>query len=279
MIKDFDNLMLMKAANVGTFEGDKEEFNMSRLMNKNKNHKFWDVLSKKCSLCKSKEDYYIVKVDGNKKSALTNKKVRCKSDNFIIKAKIDGDYLLQCEYQITENMLKHLDNYEIIDNSGISVKRADSVNYTIIKLTNNTFKEAFEQYVDKIDLIMGGLILYSDKKKISKNSKIIKDLNITEEDLKKFYSKRYNIKGDGILDVDFMRKISKKAKEVVKQVIEENRSLKASLFNGEGWFENPYYINFIFKYGTLTNDVYSNYTISNGSGRSKGKYTIILKPQ
>ncbi|AOR25030.1 hypothetical protein [Clostridium taeniosporum] len=278
MIDDFEKLMLMKASNIGTFEGDKEEFNLSKFMNKNKKHKFWKVLSAKCNLEDNKDSYYIVKVEGNKESKLTGKKVKCKTDDFIIKANLSKDYLLQCEYQITEKDLASIVNYDIVENSGISVKRADSQKYTIIKLTNNTFKNAFEKYIDGVEFIIAGLLVYTEKDKLQKNKKILEDLKIEEKDIKLFYSKQYGINDNGILDKEFMSKISKKAKIVVKKIIENNPDLKASLFTGKGWFENPYFIDFIFKNGELTFEIYTDYTISNGSGRSKGIYTIILKP-
>lgn len=279
MIKDLENLMFMKVSNIGTFEGDKEEFNLSKFMNKNKKHKFWKVFSKECNLEDNKENYYIVKVDGNKKSKLTDKKVKCKADDFIIKANLSKDYLLQCEYQITEEMLKNIESYEIIENSGISVKRADSKKYTIIKLTKNTFKNAFEKYIDGIEFIIAGLLVYTEKDKLSRNKKILEDLKIKEEDIKLFYLDKYGIDGDGILDKGFVSEINKKVKVIVKEIIESNLDLKSSLFTGKGWFEDPYAIDFIFKNGELTPEVYTDYTISNGSGRSKGNYTIILKPQ
>lgn len=279
MIDDFENLMIMKASNLGTFEGDKEEFNLSNFMNKNKKHKFWKVLSKECYLEDNKENYYIVKVDGNKESELTGKKVKCKADNFIIKANLSKDYLLQCEYQITEQVLEDMGEYEIVEGSGISVKRADSQRYTITKLTNNTFKIAFEKYIEEVDFIIAALLVYTEKDKLQKNKKILQDLNIKEEDMKLFYSKQYEINGSGLLDKEFINKINKKAKVIVKEAIENNPDLKASLFTGKGWFKNPYAIDFIFKNGELTPEIYTDYTISNGSGRSKGVYTIILKPR
>lgn len=279
MVDDFEKLMINKCQNIGTFEGDKEEFNLSKFLNRNKKHKFWKMLSEKCNLEEDKEDYYIVKIEGNKESKLTGKKVKCKSDEFIIKADISKDYLLQHEYQLTEKVMEDLDEYEVIPNSGISVKRADSSKYTIVKLTNNTFKKAFEKYIDGVEFIIFGLLVYTEKNKLEINKRILKDLNLKEDDVRLFYLNKYKINGDGILTQKFAEDINKKAKEVVREIIENNLELKESLFTGKGWFKNPYAINFVFKNGELTSKVYTDYTISNGSGRSRGIYTIILKPQ
>lgn len=278
MVDDFENLMILKASNVGSYEGEREEFNISKIMNKNKKHKFWNIIADVCNIGVNKENYYIIKVEGNKVSKLSWKKVKCKSDAFIIKANIDKDYLLQCEYQITENALEDIEEYEVIQNSGISVKRADSQKYTIVKLTINTFKKAFEKYIQDIDLIIVALLLYSEKNKVLLNRKILEDLKLDENDVILYYTKKYGIIGNSVLDTVYISEISKKAKVIVKETIESNTELKASLFTGKGWFDDPYSIDFIFKNGELTSEVYTDYNISNGSGRSTGKYTIILKP-
>lgn len=279
MVDDFEKLMHMKAINIGTFEGEQEEFNLSKLMNKNKTHKFWNLIREKCNMENNINNYYVVKVDGNKESKITGKKVKCKTDDFVICANISKNYLLQNEYQITENMLKDIGQYEIVMNSGISVKRADSKKYTIVKLTHNTFKKAFEKYIDGIEFIIAGLLLYEGKNKEEINKKILNDLGIKKEKLKKFYVDKNVVSDNENLDTEFVKKISKKSKLIVNEIIDNNLELKASLFTGKGWFDNPYYINFIFKNGKLTSDVYTDYIVTNGSGRSKGIYTIILKPR
>lgn len=278
MTKDFEELMFIKANNIGTFEGDQEEFNISKVMNKNKNHKFWNVISDICTLDSDKESYYVVKVEENKTSQLNGKKVKCKTDDFIIQANISKAQLLQWEYQVTEKMLKNIGEYKVIPNSGISVKKADSKKYTIVKLTHNTFKLAFAEYIEGVQFIIAGLLLYSDKNKIHMNINILEHLKIKEAELEKFYLEKYGLVGKGIFDSHFIAKMSKKARSVVKETIENNLELKEKLFTGKGWFEDPFCINFIFKEGKLTSDIYTDYTISNGSGRSKGNYSIILKP-
>ena len=279
MTKDFEDLMFLKANNIGTFEGDQEEFNISKIMNRNKNHKFWGVISALCSLDLDKDNYYVVKVEENKESQLSGKKVKCKTDNFVVQVNISKSQLLQWEYQITEKILESIGEYNIISNSGISVKKADSKKYTIVKLTHNTFEQAFAEYIEQVQFIIAGLLLYSDKKKIHINTKILEDLEIEQEDLKNFYIDKYDLRGNGILDSNFIVNMSRKAREVVKETIENHPELKAKLFTGKGWFDDPFCINFIFKEGKLTSDIYTDYTVSNGSGRSKGNYSIILKPQ
>lgn len=269
-----------EVVNYGTFQGDKEELNLSKLMNKNKRHKFWGEVEKKC-IIGNRENYYVVKVQGQKYSENAKCKTSCKSDNYIIKTTnaLSKDFLLEKEYQITEDMLKDVGDYEIVQNSGISVKRMDSKNYTITKMTVKTFKLAFEKYIEDIDYIIGGLVFYSSSKKLELNKTIAEDLNINQCDFVKYFKIHHFATGVDFEDSEFMSSVTTISKKIVIKAIEENEELKKALFTGEGWFKSPYYIDFVLINGELSNDVYMPYYIDNGSGRSKGNYTIILKPQ
>ena len=51
------------------------------------------------------------------------------------------------------------------------------------------------------------------------------------------------------------------------------------IFLGKGLFDDPYYAPFIFSKGKMKpNAMPLNFAITTGSGRHKGKFTIIVKP-
>ncbi|MEZ7741027.1 hypothetical protein O3794_05560 [Gemella sanguinis] len=277
--KDIDFLILNNTDNKGSYEGDIEEFNLSKIMNKNKNHKFWKFLSKKLNLSPVK-NYYIVKVSGNKYSKNVNKKVMCKTDNYIIQTDtaISKHFLLKNEYQITENDLKNIGKYNIVSKSGISVKQKDSKSYTITKMTIDSFRSAFNSYIEDIDFYILALILYSDKKQVTKNKKIAKDLNIDETIFCKYFNSRLKLSIENLQDFKSLSELSKLIKNKIKNTIDNNKTLKNSIFKGTDWFDEPYCINYIYAYGSLTDNIFIPYHIDNGSGRSKGNYTIIIKP-
>lgn len=279
LANDLQLLMLNSNENKGSFEGDLEEFNLSKLLNKNKNHSFWKFLSEKLNLNKTK-NYYVVKVVGQKYSKNANKKVMCKTDNYLIETltPIDKKYLLKNEYLLTESDLPNLNYYKKISESGISVKQKDSKNYTITKMTLPNFYSAFKDYLDDINFYIQALVLYCDKKQVNKNKNIAKDLKVNELAFCEFFNKKYNIEINGIYDYSSLTKITKLVKEEIKQIIETNYNLKEGIFKGKGWFDSPYYINFMYSHGKLTDEVFSSYHIDNGSGRSKGIYTLIIKP-
>lgn len=278
--KDIENLMLVKSQNISTFEGNLEEFNFSKMMNKNERHPFWEYLHSTLSLDRNKF-YYVVKVEGQKFSKNAKKNVMCKSDNYLIETlnPIDKSILLAKEYQLVESDLNEISEYTIIKESGISIKQKESKSYTITKMTINNFKSAFQEYIDDIDLISTALIFYCTSKQVSKNYKIANDLKIEESTFISYFSDKYGITAKNLLDYNALSEITNLAKGIVKSTIETNDMLKKALFSGKGWFEAPYYINFLYSYGNLTNEIYTPYNIDNGSGRSKGKYYITIKPQ
>nr|MBL0721290.1 hypothetical protein [Sulfurovaceae bacterium] len=58
-----------------------------------------------------------------------------------------------------------------------------------------------------------------------------------------------------------------------------NSVISDFIFKGIGAFDNPYYATFIYKEGKLSlNNIPNKYSITTGSGRSSGKYTVIIKP-
>lgn len=278
--KDIQLLMLKNSDNNGTFEGDIEEFNFSKMMNKNKKHSFWKFLSSKLNFT-STENYYVIKVVGKKYSKNSEKKVMCKTDNYIIKttSPISKQLLLQNDYQLTEDNLSEIKNYTIIKESGISVKQKDSKNYTITKMTLSNFRSAFINYNENIDYFINSLVLYCNKKQVDKNIQIASDLKFEESDFINFFNTKYNLSITNLLDYESLSKLNLLVKKELQNIIDSNISLKESIFTGKHWFESPYYVNFIYSHGTLSDETFIPYNIDNGSGRSKGNYTIIIKPK
>lgn len=267
--------------NLGTREGEREEYLLSASMNKNKNHRFWKAMK----IDTNSGNYYVVTVEGNKFSQNVNKFVRCKSDNFVIRTKvpIPKDDLLENEYIIKESYLNKLNrqSFDILPDSGISVKRPNSNHFTITKLTRNSFINAFERYLEYPEFIFCGLVLYHTKKSVSDNYKLIQRLGIEDrlDEFFSFFKSEYGIVANSIIDEMMISQINKKCKIAVVNAIENNQSLKLALFTGKGFFDAPYYINYVLKNGELSKDVFMPYYIDNGSGRSKGNFTIIIKPK
>lgn len=272
MEKDFDEIHIANTLNKGTYAGDKEEFNISQTFNKNKKHKFWSIMNlKECN-----ENLYVVKVSKKVKSRLSNKKVLPKADAYVVETKLSKDYLLQREYNLTEDNLNTID-HNIIKNTGISVKRADSKKYTIAKFTLNTFENLLKDF-DNVRILSLGVFL--SVKDLDKNSAIIKGMNLSVDQIEsilndyKIIDNKLNLK-----DYDQIKSVKKSLTNIIRNIVDNNLDIKKAIFNGISLYEEPYPAHYIFKNGQLTNDLFTDYSISRGSGLSKGKYYIIFKPK
>ncbi|MEJ7174088.1 hypothetical protein WL278_06940 [Staphylococcus caprae] len=272
MSKDFDDLHIANSLNKGTYLGDKEEFNISQIFNKNKNHKFWKVLK----LSDNNENLYIVKVSKKVRSKLSNKKVLPKADAYVVEADLSKNYLLEREFNLSEDSIKEKE-YNIIDSTGISVKRVDSKRYTIAKFTINTFDTLLKEYENGKML---SLAVFLSTKNLKDNNRIIEGMGLKVSDIEEYLHNKeiINEKLD-ILSYSQIQHIKNCLNDKIRNIVEENSEIKKAIFSGEGLYEEPYPAHYIFKSGQLTDEIYTNYSITRGSGLSKGKYTIIFKPK
>lgn len=274
MKEDFYTLMKKSSKNIGTFLGDTQEFDISRSLNKDKNNSLWSaLLTDKHKI----ENTYVVKVADRVKSKLSGKKVFPKSDAYLIIANISKEYLLENEYTLTEDNLKDFE-YTIVSNSGISIKIKDSKKYTIQKFTQKSFCKAFNE-LSNADMIFAGTLLFSKETEITKNKKIFKDLKINENEFLNCFSTILNCTDLQLDKKESLDKIKKKSQEIIKNTILNNNELYTAIFTGEGWFDDPYYAKYKYINGKLEKNTMSDFSITTGSGRSKGKYSIEIKPK
>ncbi|MBO5738945.1 hypothetical protein J6R97_06365 [bacterium] len=275
MKDDFNKLMQQNINRIGTFVGDIEEFELSHCLNKNKKNQMWKVILPNID---DFTNYYLVKVSSNQFSRLSEKKVKTKSDAYVIKANLPKDLLLSREYVIEESDLNDYD-YEVQANSGISIKLKSSQNYTYQKFTKNSFYKAFA-FIPDINFWFASLLIYSSKDEIYKNHKILSDIGFSFETFSNYVEKYMQItfKSADIQNSSYWESIRKKAQEKIKEEIQKNIELSESIFMGKHWFEAQYQALFIYEKGILRKNTIMDFSITTGSGRSKGKYSIEIKP-
>ncbi|MCM1083654.1 MAG: hypothetical protein NC393_06785 [Clostridium sp.] len=273
MKEDFDILMKNNADSIGTFLGNLEEFDLTQTMNKNKDNSMWKTLLPEAS---NYSDYYLVKVSSNQPSKLSGKKVKPKSDAYAIKAQLPKSFLLQKEYVLEESDLSGFD-FEAVADTGISIKMKNSKNYTYQKLTRNSFCKAFSELED-VEFWLTSLLIYSADKERHKNERIITDLGNT---LDSFLDKVHTNMGIAIDTTDcssFWDTVRKTAQNKIKNYIENNNELSDNIFTGKHWFEAPYHATFLYEGGQLKKNIVTSFSITTGSGRSHGNYTIEITP-
>jgi hypothetical protein len=62
-------------------------------------------------------------------------------------------------------------------------------------------------------------------------------------------------------------------------MIKENKNLQEKIFNGIGLYEEPYTAFYFYHGNEIEKLTTIPFSVTTGSGRSNGKYTIVLKPQ
>lgn len=273
MESDFIELVKKNISNVNTFLGDKEEFDISRRFNKNKKSPIWNEITKNLG---NLDNIYMIKVSNRVLSHLSDRRVYSKADAYLVRANFSQNYLLEKEYSLDESDLVGK-KYCVIENTGVSVKIEGSTGYTIQKLTYASFIKAFSTILEKPDYIFLAIILYSNEKDKVKNDGIIETLAVDKEKATSYYIDKIG-KMLNLNNAADLLKIKKWAQKELKEAIKNNVSIYKSLFTGSDWFDEPYVAHFIYLNKKIKINQLTDFTITTGSGRSKGKFSIEIKP-
>lgn len=217
---------------------------------------------------------YAVQVQTRQVSALTNKKEYTKSDTYFIETPQSLNELLLYErdFYIGEKDLEAV-NYMKIPRSGVSIKRSDSKSFTYAKFSRTSFESLFS---GKTELFVGALLYVQNEKDLPKNAMILKDNGITYEEM------RQKFQIDPTLDeLSAFRQMKNQAMEQIKTMIDSDSRLYEAIIFGTGIFKEPYCATYLYTdelvhKGEL--DSRLSLSVTTGSGRSKGKYTVIIKP-
>ena len=125
---------------------------------------------------------------------------------------------------------------------------------------------------------MTSLLIYSNAKEIYKNNKIINDFGYTEDEFFRMCKEKIGIVPPERDQSTFWDIVRQYGQRIIKTTMKENTDIWQKIFTGKGWFKDPYYSCFIYKSGKLQKCVLADFSITTGSGRSKGKYSIEIRP-
>ena len=252
--------------NRGTFEGDLAEIEFVKNFNKGRyieltNQHFRNL-----------QYIYCVHVNTHQHSNTSDLQVKPKSDAYLIQTQLEcRDFLIENDFYLNESNIVKLD-YEIISNSGISIKMSDSKSYQIHKFTVSSFLEVF-----KDSYLGAGAMIYSQKQnELSKNLKILSIWNISLESFFSHFSKFLIITPE--MELETCRKIKEYSVKKIRSIILENKNLWHVVFTGQGIFDSPYCTHFSYIDNKFTEFEGSDFYITTGSGRIKSP-TIVVKPK
>lgn len=243
------------------------EYKFTSALNQDKSSNLWDTIGLKGN------NIYMVNVSYNQVSKIAGSKVRPKSDCYAVKINKDISQLLEdSNYVLTEEMLLEKNiPFESILESGISIKLPDSKNYTLQKLSYSTFKNIFAEISPSYFV---AALLFTDESQINKNQLILATFNTSIETL-------CNDLGvaQGSSELANYRALKNSAMAMIKQQANSNEKIYNALCFGDEIFENPYTASYIFENGKLLRkeDYKVTISVTTGSGRSKGSYTLAFK--
>lgn len=254
-------------SNRGTAEGTVEEINFVKLLNKKEDLNFWEVLNLDIN------NHFAIHVISHKFGKINEKKVKPKADVFIAKGSVPDDYLLENDYYLNEEDTESF-NLEPIKFTGISVKLKTSKRYQITKMGPNTFKKVFGTY----ELGAGASIYCNKEKDFIKNPKVIEGWKSNEKDFIEYF-KSQNLISDSELDMSSLKKIKKFSNKKIEDMINENKEISDFIFQGIGNFEEPFTVHYLYENDELKDSCYIPFKATTGSGRSRGDFTIVIKPK
>ena len=269
------------AKNMGTIEGTEAEIKFVQNLNSNKNpsNKIWSMLINQLSLPQQLERYHIIRVTKKVLSSLNNKKVLTKADCYLVEGDIPSSYINQYKGLLDERNTEHFELKQVCY-SGISVKRPDSEKYQILKLTPTSFNQLIGNY----EAGAAASVYCKKTEEFKKNEQVLKGWHTDWKKVINYFQEK--VPGieqiiedkDDSIKIVLLSKLKTKANELIKEEILSNDMKKKKAFQGIGLYPEPYPAHFLFEKNIFRIYDLFDCKVTTGSGRSKGDFTIVLKP-
>lgn len=258
--------------------GINAEYELVSMLNRNrsKNNIIWTVLRRKLNL--PDKNVFAIRVSHQIHSAFLGQTIYPKSDIYLCESDVSEEILESVGFAFDEDIANE---YKIdivpIKGSGISCKIPTSNRFTYAKISATNFVKIFGD-----GIIGAGASIFVKGEDIKLNPNILAGWNVTELQFIRFINSvpslpNYNSISE--LNEKDWSSIKKYCNVAIEYMIRNRKDIQDIIFSGKGLFEDPYYAPFIFSEGELkSNTTPKNFVITTGSGRHKGKYTIIVKP-
>lgn len=255
----------------GTYEGDIDEIKFVKRFNKNKS-----LFSEYLSKIDDSNNCWMVRVTSKQLSKLSNQKVFTRSDAYLAKFEMNIDNFLICnDYYLTETLLDENNiKYEKIPFTGISVKMTDSSNFQILKVGPHSFSVLFKNY----ELGAGASLFCLRENELVKNKALIEGWKTTIQKMTSFFSDFTNGDINFHLNQEVCKKIKNFSCKKIEEEINNSKDLQEKIFNGKDLYDEPYTAWFFYHGEKIENLITIPFSVTTGSGRSHGDYTIVLKP-
>ena len=251
--------------------GKLQEIEFVQTLNRKKNLNYWQTLEL------NPLNHYAIRVKYQKYGTLNKRKVWAKADAFIAKGFVPQNYLKLNHYFLNEDDVKKF-NLLPIKQTGISIKQKSSTQYQILKISPSSFERLFGSNI----LAAGASMYYKKKKKLPLNKNILKSWGISEEIFFSYYSEKLNLPINSVTDMNCqkcLKQIKRYANKEIARIIQNDKALVNFIFYGKGNFQEPFTATWLFEHGIFKKNTPMPFVVTTGSGRSKGKCTIVIKPK
>ena len=125
----------------------------------------------------------------------------------------------------------------------------------------------------------GASLFCKKQEELFKNKNLLEGWNTTFDELQKIVPKISFTENTLSTSLDICKKIKNTSVICIREKIESSDKIKKLIFNGIGVYEEPYTAFFLMQENKIQQLIYIEYEITTGSGRSKGIYSIVLKPR
>lgn len=269
--------------NRGTYSGNMAEIEFVKLFNSDKsNERFRNYLSN--LQCGNIDTTFMVRVTTKQYSKLSNQRVMTRADTYLIESQDSklNSVLLKNDNYLDEEILRCENiKFKCIKFSGISIKMTDSNKFQILKLTPDSFYKLFNEYelgaaasiyckkveeLNKNDFVCSGWHT-SKQKIIDKYKNDIPNLVYLNSDISK------------IDEIEIYKELKTFSNSKIENIIQNDKHLQEIIFNGYYIYEEPYSASYFYKGNNIKRLNYIPFLVTTGSGRSKGEFTIVLKPK
>lgn len=259
----------------GTYEGDFSEKASVIYFNRYpEDSSFKDYLKK---INSTPEKTLLVRITTKQFSKLSNQKVMTRADAYAIEVLDKNLFKIaeQNEFYLDEEILQqYKGKFKIIEKSGISIKIPNSDSYQLLKLTPSSFYKLFDSYA----LGAGASLFCQQENELIKNKDLLNGWNTTIEEMKEYFEYIKIDEENLFTSKELCTMIKNEACHKISDRINSEIFLQEVIFNGLHIYEEPYTAHFFMQNNNISELKYLPFSITTGSGRSHGDYTIVLKP-
>jgi hypothetical protein len=263
--------------NRGTAEGTAAEVQLVKQLNENSNDSIWAKLG-----IVTKQKLYAIHVIQHVHSDFFDRMTKPKADVYIAEGnEIDPNTIAAKNFILDENDLKPF-NLKPIQGSGISVKMSDSTKFQILKTSPTSFPKIFGDS----NLAAGAAIYCTKLNELEKNPAVLAGWNTNQESFIKFFEQEvpqvsvmFEINENPVKRLEVANKIKTLSNSLIAKQIESNQKISDYVFTGIGLYPEPYTAHWLFEAGIFRKNGLMPFSVTTGSGRGRGDYTIVIKPK